>query len=146
MGIEKWDLKFIELANYIATWSKDNSTKVGSVIVDDSNRIVSTGYNGMPIGFDDSVKSRYEKPQKYFYFEHSERNAIYSCAYAGKSTKNTTIYVQYYPCADCARAIIQSGIKRVVCTKPDFNNEKWGESWRIADELFNECGIEVKYI
>jgi dCMP deaminase len=146
MSTEKWDLKFIELAKHISGWSKDTSTKVGAVIVNDSNRIISTGYNGFVIGCDDSIKSRYEKDKKYLYTEHAERNAIYSAAEKGDSTRNATIYMQLYPCVDCARAIIQSGIKRVVCTKPDFNNEKWGESWRIAEELFNECGIEVKYV
>jgi dCMP deaminase len=146
MNNEKWDLKFIELAKHISGWSKDKTTKVGAVIVNESNRIISTGYNGMPIGANDSIESRYEKDKKYFYTEHAERNAIYSAAEKGDSTRNATIYMQLYPCVDCARAIIQSGIKRVVCTKPDFNNEKWGESWRIADELFNECGIKVKYV
>ena len=146
MSTEKWDLKFIELAKHISGWSKDKTTKVGAVIVNDSNRIISTGYNGFVIGCDDSVESRYEKDKKYLYTEHAERNAIYSAAEKGDSTRNATIYMQLYPCVDCARAIIQSGIKRVVCTKPDFNNERWGESWRIAEELFNECGIEVKYV
>ena len=146
MNSEKWDLKFIELAKHISGWSKDKNTKVGAVIVNDSNRIISTGYNGFVIGANDSIESRYEKDKKYLYTEHAERNAIYSAAEKGDSTRNATIYMQLYPCVDCARAIIQSGIKRVVCTKPDFNNEKWGESWRIAEELFNECGIEVKYV
>ena len=146
MSTEKWDLKFIELAKHISGWSKDKTTKVGAVIFYDSNRIISTFYNGFVIGCDDSVESRYEKDKKYLYTEHAERNAIYSAAEKGDSTRNATIYMQLYPCVDCARAIIQSGIKRVVCTKPDFNNERWGESWRIAEELFNECGIEVKYV
>lgn len=146
MSTEKWDLKFFDLSIYISKWSKDINTKVGAVIVNDSNRIISTGYNGFVIGCDDSIEERYSKEKKYFYTEHAERNAIYSAAEKGDSTRNSTIYVQLYPCVDCARAIIQSGIKKVVCNKPDFNNEKWGESWRISDELFNECGIEVKYI
>jgi dCMP deaminase len=146
MNSEKWDLKFIELAKHISGWSKDKNTKVGAVIVNDSNRIISTGYNGFVIGANDSIESRYEKDKKYLYTEHAERNAIYSAAEKGDSTRNATIYMQLYPCVDCARAIIQSGIKRVVCTKPDFNSEKRGESWRVAEELFNECGIEVKYV
>ena len=145
--MNNWDKKYIDLAKHIATWSKDNSTKVGAVIVSEENRIISTGYNGMPIGANDSIESRYEKKMKYYFFEHAERNAIYSCANSGVSTKNATIYVQYYPCADCARAIIQSGIKRLVCcSKPDFNHPKWGESWKVADELFNECHVNVEHI
>jgi dCMP deaminase len=146
MSTKKWDLKFIELAKHISSWSKDKNTKVGAVIVNDSNRIISTGYNGFVIGADDSIESRYEKDKKYLYTEHAERNAIYSAAEKGDSTRNATIYTLLYPCIDCARAIIQSGIKRVVCTKPNFNDERWGESWKIANELFDECGIKIEYI
>ena len=126
--------------------SKD-TTKVGVLIVNDSDKILSTGFNGMPFGADNSIKSRYDKNKKGYYLEHAERMAIFNCAKRGISTNNATIYCTYYPCADCARAIIQSGIKSVVCKKmPDFNHEKWGESWSIANELFNECEIDVKFI
>ena len=138
--------KFMSDAIAIASYSRDPSTKVGSIIVDGLNKIISRAYNDLPVGADSSIKSRFNKNIKLYYLEHAERSAIYFCANNGISTKNTTMYVTLYPCIDCARAIIQSGIKRVVCTKPNFSDEKWGESWRIAEELFNECGIEVEYI
>jgi dCMP deaminase len=144
--MNNWDIKFLELSDHISNWSKDKHTKVGAVIVNDSNRIVSTGYNGMPIGADDSILSRYSRENKYFYFEHAERNAIYSAADKGDSTRDSTIYINnLYPCADCARAIIQARIKRVVCSKPVFDHERWGKSWTVANELFVECGVEVIY-
>jgi dCMP deaminase len=146
--MNNWDKKFIELAEHISNWSKDKHTKVGAVITNNSNRIISTGYNGMPIGANDLIESRYEREDqnKYFYFEHAERNAIYSAADKGDSTRDSIIYISnLYPCVDCARAIIQSGIKKVVCTKPDFNHEKWSKSWTIAKELFEECRVEVIY-
>lgn len=147
MKTDKWDLKFIELARHISGWSKDKNTKVGAILVNDSNRIISTGYNGFVIGCDDSIESRYEKNYKLFYTEHAERNCIYAAAEMGNSTRNSTMYIILYPCADCSRAIIQAGVKRVVCeNKPDFNNERWGKSWKISEELFNECNVQVKFI
>jgi dCMP deaminase len=135
------------LATHISDWSKDKNTKVGAVIVNSSNRIVSTGYNGMVIGANDDLDNRHLKENKYFYFEHAERNAIYSVAAKGDSTKDTTIYVTHYPCADCARGIIQSGIKRVVYGKePDFSHMTWGKSWSVAAELFQECNIITQFM
>lgn len=134
-----WDKKFMGLANYIATWSKDPSTKVGAVIVNSDKRVVSLGYNGFPQGVDDSVVERYERPLKYKYTEHSERNAIFSAARLGVSLVGCTIYCNYLPCADCARAIIQSGITRVVYEKRSTNGGMYdGETL----EMFNEAGIE----
>ena len=140
-----WDKRFFDLAEYISGWSKDRSTKVGAVIVKD-NRIISTGYNGFPAGFNDDIDSRHERPVKYNYTEHSERNAIYNAARKGDSTKDATIYLQWFPCADCARGIIQSGIIKVVCTKPDFNHERWGESFKMSYEMLTECKIEIVYM
>lgn len=140
-----WDRRFFELSKNIAEWSKDRSTKVGAVIVKD-NRIISTGYNGFPEGANDTIDHRHDRPLKYKWTEHAERNAIYIAARKGDSTLGATIYLQWYPCVDCARAIIQSGIVRVVCTKPDFNDERWGADFRITDEMFLECNINVDYM
>jgi dCMP deaminase len=142
-----WDKRFIELANLVSSWSKDKTTKVGAIIIDDDNHdIVSVGYNGFPRDSDDSKEDRYQPPQKYFYTEHAERNALYNAARNGKSTNNKIMYVQFFPCVDCARGIIQSGIKKLITPEPDFNNVKWGESVKIAKELLDECGVEIKYI
>lgn len=142
--MNNWDKKFFDLAEYISTWSKDRNKKVGAVIVKD-NRIISTGYNGFPQGFDDDIDSRHERPMKYMVTEHSERNAIYSAARKGDSTKDATMYLQWFPCADCARAIIQSGIVRIVCTRPDFTDERWGESFKVSHEMLVECGVDITY-
>jgi dCMP deaminase len=140
-----WDQRFIDLAEYIGNWSKDRSTKVGAVIVDEDKRVVSLGYNGMPVGFNDNIDSRHERPQKYAYFEHAERNSIYTAARNGSHVKGCTMYLKWFPCVDCARAIIQSGIKRVVCTKPDFEDKRWGDSFKLSYELLSECGVELTY-
>lgn len=140
-----WDQRFIDLAEYIGNWSKDRSTKVGAVIVDDDKRVVGMGYNGFPAGFDDEIDSRHERPVKYAYTEHAERNAIFTAARNGSHIKGCTMYLKWFPCVDCARAIIQSGIKRVVCTKPDFDDVRWGHSFKVSHELLVECGVELTY-
>lgn len=137
--------RFMKLAEHIATWSKDTSTKCGAVIIDPDNRVISTGYNGFPINADDGIKSRYERPQKYLYTEHAERNAIYSAAKIGVSTNNCSMFIMWFPCADCARAIIQSGISTLVCFKPE-PNYKWDEHFKVAEELLKECGVNIVYL
>jgi len=140
-----WNKRFFYLSEHISTWSKDRSTKVGAVIAKD-NRIITTGYNGFPQGSKDDLDYRHERPLKYKWTEHAERNAIFIAARKGDSTLGATMYLQWYPCVDCARAIIQSGIVRVVCTKPNFDDERWGEDFKISDEMFKECNIEMVYI
>lgn len=137
-----WNKRFLMLANHISNWSKD-STKVGAVIADKENRVLSIGYNGFPSGANDDVPERHIRPLKYLYTEHAERNAIFSAAKNGVSLLNSTIYLEWFPCADCARAIIQSGIKCVVCKEPDFNTPKWGEHFKVASQLFKECDIQM---
>ena len=141
-----WHKRFFDLAKYVGTWSKDRSKGVGAVIVDNDGRVLSMGYNGFPSGCNDDVDSRYERPAKYMYTEHSERNAIYSAAKNGIILKNSNIYISLYPCIDCARAIIQSGIKTVTSTKPDFEHERWGESFKVSKEMFDEVGVHVEYV
>lgn len=138
------DERFIALASEIAEWSKDPSTKVGAVVVGKKGQIVSQGYNGFPRGFDDSLKRFYDRPTKYKYIIHAEANAIYNALYNGASVENCTIYVHGLPpCLECAKAIVQSGIKRVVTdSKPD---ERWLKSNQDAMDIFNEAGIEYVY-
>lgn len=145
MQINNWDQKFIGLAKHIATWSKDQSTKVGSVIVGEDMSILATGYNGIPRGCNDS-DDRQVRPLKYQYFSHAETNAICNAASVGTKLKDSTIYVTMFPCVDCARNIIQCGIKRIVCPEADLNNENWKESFKISIELLNEAQIIIEYI
>lgn len=143
----KWDKKFIELSDLVASWSKDESSKLGAVIVDSSNRVVSMGYNGLPQGLNDDIKERHERPQKYLWFEHAERNAIYTAAKKGISLDGCTIYYNdLFTCADCARAIIQCGISTVVCREPDWDNPRWKDSYKVSKEMLEEAGIEIKLL
>jgi dCMP deaminase len=141
-----WNERFVELTKHISGWSKDKNTKTAALIADDSNRIMSIGYNGFPSGCNDDVQERYERPAKYLYTEHAERNAIYSAARNGVRLKDSTMYLMWFPCADCARAIIQSGIIKLVCHEPDLNMPKWGEQFKASLEMLTEAGIEIIYI
>ncbi len=142
----KWDNRFMNEAKTVASWSKDTNTKVGAIVVNDDKIILASGYNGFPRGVDDSIESRFEKPLKYLYTEHAERNAIYHGARLGNSLSGGIMYATMFPCCDCARAIIQAGIKEVVAPEPDVNHEKWGESFRISLVMFEEANVYVKLI
>jgi len=143
-----WTEYFLGIAEQVKLKSKDESTQIGAVIVGIDNEILSTGYNSFPRGMDDSKIERQERPEKYFWFEHAERNAIYNAARIGVSLKNSTIYLTSgLPCMDCARGIVNSGIKIVWCKKEctTKNKEKWKESQMKSLQLLNECGIQVFY-
>ena len=144
-----WNKRYLNLANYVSKWSRDPNRKCGAVIVGTDNTEKAIGYNGLPNNVDlnrSNTKKRYEKPQKYMWVEHAERNAIYTAGRNGVSLDGCKMYVTYFPCCDCARAIIQSGIKEVYSPKPDWSHHKWGESWKVSKQMFNECGVKVKFI
>lgn len=145
MSESKWDLRFLEVAKLVSSWSKDPSRKVGAVIVGKNREIRSTGYNGFPRNIDDSKTERYDRPAKYIWTEHAERNAIYNASNNGAKLSKCTLYVTLYPCADCTRAIIQCGIKKVVVdmTVDAFAHEKWGDQCRVSEQMMKEAGIEV---
>jgi dCMP deaminase len=109
-----WDDTFLDICEVVAKRSKDRNTKVGAVIVGPDNEIRSTGYNSFPRGILDNLSSRQERPAKYLYFEHAERNAIYNASRIGVSLRGCRVYIPWLPCAECARAIIQVGICQVV--------------------------------
>lgn len=137
------------MAYMIAMRSPDPSTKVGAVIVDQNSTVVSMGYNGWtrgtaPFGPDDP---RLERPVKYLHFEHAERNSVYNACIHGKSPNGCTIYVTMLPCADCARAIIQTGINRVVYHADSPAGEhvqRWDDSHRAALDMFSEVGVTIE--
>ena len=142
-----WSERFLDLSEYISRWSKDPHTKTCAIITSANNhRIISVGWNSFPSGCDDTVQSRYERPEKYLWMEHAERDAIYCAASNGVNLNGATMYLRWFPCADCARAIIQSGIKKVVCEKPDITDERWGDSFRVALQMFTECSIFLEIV
>lgn len=116
-----WDEYFMGVAMLSAMRSKDPNTQVGACIVSSEHKILSMGYNGFPTGCSDDefTWNREGEDNKYFYSTHSELNAILN--YRGGSLEGATIYVTLFPCNECAKAIIQCGIKEVVydCDKYD---------------------------
>lgn len=148
MSNEKWDLRFLEMASLVSTWSKDNSTKVGCVLVRTDKSIVSVGYNGFPRGIDDTIPERSQRPDKYLYTEHAERNALYNSLLNGSSVIGCTAYSTHLTCSDCARGLIQSGIKRFVCYDPSKYPglaERLADGMKAAKKMFNEAEVEVVY-
>ena len=137
------------LAKQVGQWSKDRSTRVGAVIVKNRD-VIATGYNGFPRGIDDEDDERHERPEKYLWTEHAERNAVYAAAKMGHPLDGATIYVtvaegrKLFCCADCARAIIQSGITRVVADTADFLDPKWGPDMNRAARMLIEAGVDVQ--
>ena len=146
MRSNKWHYRFMELAFLISTWSKDTSTKTGALVVGPDREIRATGYNGLVRGVDDDIPERMERPTKYEFFEHAERNAIYNACLTGTSLKGCTLYATHSPCTDCARAIIQAGIKTVVTNKVIIDENTPQNTWRdkleYSAQMFKEAGIE----
>lgn len=142
MNSTKWDERFLELAKLVGSWSKDPSTQVGAVIVDDNNRIISIGFNGFPKGIKDSEERLLDRELKYDIVIHAEANAL---SFANRSVEGCTMYTYpFQPCSRCAGLIIQSEIKRVVSViHPD---KRWEKSFQIARQLFQESGIILEWI
>ena len=144
--MSNWDQRWIDLCKLVSTWSKDRSRQVGAVIVDNRNTVVSLGWNGFPRGINDDIESRHTRPQKYLWTEHAERNAIYNACSKGLSLLDTSIYLLWYPCADCARAIIQSGIYNVICVEPDWNDPTYKADFAVVRFMLEEADINVRYL
>lgn len=134
--MNKWDSRYLGLALHVAQWSKDPSTQVGAVIVDEKNRVVSLGFNGLPRAVQDKPMSRERKLMSTI---HAEENAL---LFANKDVEDMTCYVSHPPCSRCAAKLIQAGIKRVVWLTPsqDFA-ERWAADMAVAQELYAEAGV-----
>lgn len=143
--MSKWDRRFLELCDHIAGWSEDRDFQVGCVVVGPGHEIRSTGYNGLPRGVKDEDQSRFDRPsgEKFFWFEHAERNAIYNAARAGIDLSHCTLYVNRFPCADCGRAIIQSGIKHIYCPPIPESDGALDYSFQVSATMLEEAGIVV---
>lgn len=141
MSLTKWDTRFIALADHVAEWSKDSSTKVGCVIVDTKKRVVSLGFNGFPVGVLDDVTSREQKLRRTV---HAEVNAV---SFAARSVEGCTAYVTHAPCSNCAAILIQHGIAEVVFPAPEAGfRERWKDSYTEALSMFGEAGVRVREI
>ena len=138
---DHWHRRFLALSEQIASWSKDPSRGVGAVIVSPSKQIVSTGFNGLPRGVEDRP-DRLERPKKYDLIVHAEMNAIIQCARNGVSPIGCAIYSSFFPCVNCALAIVQAGIETVVTYRPAEGDEHWLESIEKSRAVFDEADVE----
>lgn len=140
----KWDKRFLQMAELVSTWSKDPSTQIGTVIVNDRRRILSTGYNGFPRGFTDDMGRLEDREQKYKLVVHGEMNAVYNATWNGVSLDGCTVYTTGLPtCSDCAKGLIQVGAKRIVCGYPKDIPERWVQSFEFTKQMFNEAHIDL---
>ena len=144
-GYISWDEYFMGVALLAAERSKDPNTQVGACIVDDQNRILSTGYNGFPHGCSDDEfpwnRDESKGDTKYQFVVHAELNAILNAR--GKSLAGSILYVGLFPCNECAKAIIQSGIKEVV-----YLSDKYADTMatRASKRMFNAAGVKLTKI
>lgn len=139
--MDKWDRRFIELAQSFSLYSKDPSTKVGCVIIGPNKEICSAGYNGFPRGIEDDEKRLSDRNIKYQIVVHAEMNAALNAARIGVSLLGCTAYITYPPCTRCSTGLIQVGIKRIVWPKI-FLPERWKEDIELSKSILKEAGIE----
>ena len=141
-----WDQRYLDLAQHISSWSKDPSRKIGAVVVSDTGQILSVGYNGFPRGIKDDERLNFRE-EKYALVVHAEMNAIYNATLNGISLRGSNLYVWGLPvCSDCARGVIQVGIKRVIMNEPTEAIGHWDDHWLKTKSMFDETGIEYTFL
>jgi dCMP deaminase len=142
----KWQLRFMRLAKEISSWSKDPSSQIGAVIVNDDRRILATGYNGFPKPVADDMRLD-DRETKYPLIIHAEMNALLNALNSGVPVKGGTLFVYNLPiCSECAKNIAQSGISSVVMIYPNTDS-KWYDQWVSKTRpLFEECGMKCYMI
>ena len=142
--LSKWDRRFLRIAEEVRLWSKDPGTKVGCVLVNE-RRIISTGYNGFPQTISDDLERYIDRDFKLSITVHAEKNAILNAAKNGTKVEGSTLYVTFPPCSQCASAVIQAGVAKVVCPDPASAPERWRNNFIAANNLFYEAGVTVLY-
>lgn len=144
-----WDEYFMGIAKLSAMRSKDPNTQVGACIVSSDNRILSIGYNGTPNGYEDEcfpwdrVGDRLDT--KYLYVCHGEMNAIINYRGSRKELEGAKIYVDLFPCNECAKIIIQAGIKEVIYLK-DYDYDNHSDEMEASIRMFKACGVMVRQL
>jgi len=134
----------MSLAHLVTKNSPAKGRIVGCVLVGRDDMVAATGTNILAHGCEDHPE-RFDAPEKYDWVEHAERAAVYQAAREGLSTQGCTAFTTLFPCTDCARALVLSGIVRIVSPHPDFSDPRWGEKFRLSEKIFEECGVEVTY-
>lgn len=130
----------MSMAYFVAMKSEDQSTKVGAIIVNQENKVVSLGFNDFPSGQDDFNQEYRERPRKYLRTEHAERNAIYNC---DTPLRGCRIYVTAHPCSACSRGIIQKGISKVIFHRNEHLKGRWDDDLEESRKMLDNKGVEV---
>lgn len=138
-----WNEVYLSMAHVIKQRSKDPSTQVGAILVGEDNRILSAGYNGTPHGFNDSsFPWGKDNPDplsnKDLFVIHAELNAILNFKGIGKELEGSTAYVTLFPCNECAKTLIQSGIKKIV-----YSEKRDDLTYKASEILFENAGVEI---
>ena len=143
--MKKWDQRFFDLAQLVASWSKDPNTKVGAVIVNDLKQVLSLGYNGFPRGVKDEEARYTDRACKHSFVVHAERNALDN---AFTDVRGSSMYVTHYPCNECAKGIVQKGIRRLFTPLPDPSKEYTKNEMLMSatNTMFIESGVEIYLI
>jgi dCMP deaminase len=143
------DRSYLQTACMFAEqFATDPSTQNGAVLVDPATGdVVAIGANHFPAGVEENPE-RWERPIKYSFVEHAERNAIFDAAKAGIATKGLIMYCPWFACSDCARAIIQAGITEVVGHRSptEATNARWTDSVKVAMTMLDEAGVKTRWI
>jgi len=141
--LDKWDKKYLDLAQCVAGWSKDPSTKIGAVAIGLKGQVLAQGYNGFPRGIEDTYERLNIREEKYKYIVHAEMNCVFNASLNGVSLHESTMYICGLPCcSDCAKGMIQAGISRIVMHVTDLDGAlRWQDSWDRSKAMFNEAGV-----
>ena len=145
---EGWIRYFFDIANVVSSKSKDPTTKVGCIVVNDSKRILATGFNGLPIGVNDDPElypERYDRDMdKYKYVSHAEANAIAFAASEGVSLKGGHMFVTLHPCVECTKLIIMAGIKTIHAIDCESSaTDGWRKDLKLAQSMLTEAGVRL---
>lgn len=148
--IKNWDEYFIKLAMLVSEKSKDPSTQVGCVIIGPDNEIRSTGFNGFPRGVNELDDTRWERPVKYEWVEHAERNAVFNAAHIGIQLKGCRAYLNWEPrpCVECCKGFIQAGIIEVIGPDIPFPSGGSRKDWKfeVSTIMMNEANITYRTV
>ena len=138
----KWDMRYIALAREVSSWSKDPSRKIGAVAIGSKGQVLSQGFNGFPRGICDAPHRYEDRETKYRYVVHAEMNCIYNATFSGVSLDGAHLYVWGLPvCSECAKGIIQVGVKQVFWATDQEIPPIWSQSLELTEAMFNEAGI-----
>ena len=143
----EWHNRYLGLAYEVSKWSKDPSKKIGAIAVGNKGQVLAQGYNGFPRGIRHSSDRLNNRELKYKFVVHAEMNLIYNAGYNGVSLDGSTVYVTGLPvCSECAKGLIQVGVKQVIMPVQEDTPDVWKESFEFTKQLFEEAGVAWQFI